>query len=68
VDTCVSDPQANGMQCSGKGDDDAYFRPYAESDLFVCSSPNDLRALIEYMRRQLGRGKLRLDYLVGMEK
>jgi len=65
VDTCVSDPGAGGMQCTGKGDDTGYFRPYEDSEGFVCASHSDLKRLADYIQRQAGKSVIKLKYLTG---
>jgi hypothetical protein len=52
VDTCVSDPESNGMHCNTKEDKEE-FRTYSETGNYVCHPPEDYKALIEWIKREL---------------
>lgn len=48
----VSDPANNGMQ-GVKADGQPDFKPYADTESYVCYEPNDMRTLLEYCRKKV---------------
>jgi hypothetical protein len=47
VDTCLSDPASQGMQCVDK-QGQGYFKAYGETENFVCLPPDDFKILLQY--------------------
>ena len=51
IAVCLSNPRAGGMNCAKDGEA-LPFVEYQESDKYVCSPPEDIKILLEYLKRQ----------------
>lgn len=64
VTTCIQNTNTQELHCSKAGDETVFRIPYKVSHRFICTSPDDYEAILNYIDEVLEKAEIRTKALI----